>query len=68
MSTTGIPTGRFVKVHSIRVNKNGTIDVVRSGTKRNPAKKKRKAKRKTVTRKRATKRKTAKKKTARRRR
>lgn len=58
------PTGRFVKVHSVRVNKNGTIDIVRSGTKRNPAKKKRKpAKKRTVKRKR----KAAKRKTTRRR-
>ena len=49
------PTGRFVKVHSVRVNPGGTIDIVLSGS----AKKKRKAAKK---RKRVAKRKPAKRK------
>ncbi len=62
--TSSFPTGRFVKVHSVRVNRNGTIDILRAGTPK--AAKKKRAKRKTVKRK-NVRRKTAKRKTTRRR-
>ena len=54
-----LPTGRFVRVHSVRKNKNGTVDVVMTGPgakKKNP--KKRKAKKKAAKRKATKKRKT----------
>jgi hypothetical protein len=51
-----LPTGRFVRVHSVRKNKNGTVDVVMTGPpgakKKNP--KKRKTKKKAARRKRAS--------------
>ena len=46
MKRNPIPTGRFVKVHSIRKNKNGTLDVVMTGAKKKNAKKKKRASKK----------------------
>jgi hypothetical protein len=43
-----LPTGRFVRVHSVRKNKNGTVDVVMMGATKKKNPKKRKAKRKTA--------------------
>jgi len=37
----GLPVGRFIKAESVRINKNGTIDVVFPGRKKNPKRKKR---------------------------